>query len=156
MTLIVSTMSANLASLPLLHEHKVLTAPRTLMVCYRRANLASLLYYHAPQKSACAHATHELLVPGVGQGDRGGKAGGGQTLAQPHVVGSLVLMAQAVRPVGELQRGQPHGRDGPRAERGAAGQQGTLLPETQLGDDALMSHGALPTRPPAPSCRTWP
>ena len=59
MTLIVSTMSANLASLPLLHEHKVLTAPRTLMVCYRRANLASLLYYHAPQKSACAHATHE-------------------------------------------------------------------------------------------------
>ena len=104
----------------------------------------------------CAHAPYELRVPGVGQGNGSGKAGGGQALAQPHVVGPLVLMAQAVRPVGELQRGQPHGRDGPRAERGAAGQQGTLLPETQLGDDALMSHGALPTRPPAPSCRTWP
>ena len=29
------------------------------MVSTMSANLASLLYYHAPQKSACAHATHE-------------------------------------------------------------------------------------------------
>lgn len=38
----VSTMSADLVSLPLLHEPKVSTAPRALMVCYWRVNIAGL------------------------------------------------------------------------------------------------------------------
>ena len=39
----VSTISADLVSLPLLHEPKVSTAPCALMVCYWCVNLASLL-----------------------------------------------------------------------------------------------------------------
>ena len=57
----VSIMSAELVSLPLLHEPKISTAPRTLMVCYWCVNLASLLR-RAPQKSCAYSRAHESLT----------------------------------------------------------------------------------------------
>ena len=53
----VSTMSAELVSLPFLHEPKVYTAPRALMVCNKRTSLTSLFALRLKSPLAFAHLT---------------------------------------------------------------------------------------------------
>ena len=54
----------------------------------------------------CAHSLAKLRVPAVGNGGRGGEAGGGHTGVQPQMVGSTRLLAHAV---GAVRQG--NGRD---------------------------------------------
>ena len=92
----------------------------------------------------CAHSLAQCRVPAVGNGGRGGEAGGGHTGVQPKMVGSARLLAHAVRAVGQGNGRDALARQRPGGEHRAAAQQGAFLFQTQCLNDVCVFHSLAP------------
>ena len=93
----------------------------------------------------CAHSLAKLRVPAVGNGGRGGEAGGGHTGVQAQMVGCARLLTHAVGAVRQGNGRDALARQRPGGEHRAAAQQGAFLFQRQALDDICVFHGSLLT-----------
>ena len=88
-----------------------------------------------------AHSLAQRGVPAVGNGGRGGEAGGGHTGVQAQMVSRARLLAHTVGAVRQGNGRDALARQRPGGEHRAAAQQGAFLFQIQAVDDICMFHG---------------